>query len=154
MKRRIIYTLALVIVALQAFSTTYTYDNLNRLKKVVYDNGITVTYSYDALGNRISKKVTGSGTLRGDVNGDGKVNVSDVSALINMIMGFTPMDVSRGDVNGDGKVNVSDVSALINMIMGFTSKNTIRGDVNSIGKVNESYLTTLVNMIMTPFLRT
>ena len=57
------------------------------------------------------------GGLVGDVNGDGKVNVSDVSALINMIMGLTAMDQSAADVNGDGKVNVSDVSALINIIL-------------------------------------
>ena len=58
------------------------------------------------------------GGLIGDVNGDGKVNVSDVSALINMIMGITPMNQTLADVNGDGKVNVSDVSALINIILG------------------------------------
>ncbi len=54
----------------------------------------------------------------GDVNSDGKINVSDVTALINMIMGITSMDEACGDVNGDGKVNVSDVSALINIILG------------------------------------
>ena len=54
----------------------------------------------------------------GDVNCDGRVNVSDVSALINMIMGITAMDQSAADVNGDGRVNVSDVSALINIILG------------------------------------
>ena len=54
----------------------------------------------------------------GDVNGDGKVNVSDVTTLINMILGVTPMNQSVADVNGDGKVNVSDVTALINIILG------------------------------------
>ncbi|MBQ2490595.1 MAG: dockerin type I repeat-containing protein, partial [Muribaculaceae bacterium] len=53
----------------------------------------------------------------GDVNGDGKVNVSDVTVLINMILGIVPMNQSVADVNGDGKVNVSDVTALINMIL-------------------------------------
>ncbi len=56
--------------------------------------------------------------IPGDVNGDGRVNVSDVSALINMILGLTTMDNYRADVNGDGRVNVSDVSALINIILG------------------------------------
>ncbi len=64
------------------------------------------------------KNDTWSEILVGDVNGDGRVNVSDVSALINMIMGLTAMDQSAADVNGDGKVNVSDVSALINIILG------------------------------------
>ena len=55
--------------------------------------------------------------VKGDINGDGKVNVSDVTALINMILGVTTMNQSRADVNGDGKVNVSDVTALINIIL-------------------------------------
>lgn len=54
----------------------------------------------------------------GDVNRDGRVNVSDVSALINMIMAIEAMDQEVADVNGDGKVNVSDVAALINIILG------------------------------------
>ena len=54
----------------------------------------------------------------GDVNGDGKVNVSDVTALINMILGVIPKDMERADVNGDGKINVSDVTALVNIILG------------------------------------
>ena len=54
----------------------------------------------------------------GDVNVDGKMNVSDVTSLINMILGVTTMDDFIGDVNNDGKVNVSDVTALINLILG------------------------------------
>ncbi|MBO4813355.1 MAG: leucine-rich repeat protein [Muribaculaceae bacterium] len=57
------------------------------------------------------------GGLQGDVNGDGKVNVSDVTALVNMILGVIPKDEARADVNGDGKINVSDVTALINIIL-------------------------------------
>lgn len=54
----------------------------------------------------------------GDVNGDGRVNVSDVTALINMILGITDKDETVADVNHDGKINVSDVTALINIILG------------------------------------
>jgi hypothetical protein len=66
----------------------------------------------------ITVDLFGSSFLKGDVNRDGKVNVSDVSALINMIMGITAVDQEVADVNGDGRVNVSDVSALINIILG------------------------------------
>jgi hypothetical protein len=52
------------------------------------------------------------------VNGDGKVNVSDVTKLINMILGIIPTNQDAADVNADGKVNVSDVTALINIILG------------------------------------
>ena len=57
-------------------------------------------------------------SLQGDVNGDGQVNVSDVTTLINMILGTIPVDKTAADVNADGLVNVSDVTALINIILG------------------------------------
>lgn len=60
MKHRILFIAALLFATLQTFAQTYTYDNLNRLTKVVYSNGTTITYTYDALGNRLTKKVTGA----------------------------------------------------------------------------------------------
>ena len=59
--------------------------------------------------------------LKGDVNRDGKVNVSDVTALVNMILGVITKDEESADVNHDGKINVSDVTALINIILGVIS---------------------------------
>jgi YD repeat-containing protein len=43
-----------------AFTTTaqYTYDNLNRLVQVQYDDGTTIQYAYDAVGNRLVQQVT------------------------------------------------------------------------------------------------
>lgn len=60
MKRSILFIVAFLLATLQASAQTYTYDNLNRLTKVAYENGVTVTYAYDALGNRTSKNVTGA----------------------------------------------------------------------------------------------
>ena len=57
----------------------------------------------------------------GDVNRDGSVNVSDVTALINMILDVLTKDEESADVNHDGSVNVSDVTALINIILGVIS---------------------------------
>lgn len=54
----------------------------------------------------------------GDVNGDGSVNVSDVTQLINVILGISDLPEELADVNGDGSVNVTDVTALINVILG------------------------------------
>lgn len=56
--------------------------------------------------------------LLGDVNGDGRVNVSDVTALINHILSIPDSFVeAAADVATDGRINVSDVSALINIIL-------------------------------------
>ena len=60
--------------------------------------------------------------LPGDVNRDGRVNVSDITALINMILGITPMDANSyyADIDGNGSINVSDLTALVNIILGTT----------------------------------
>lgn len=64
--------------------------------------------------------VPGTGSLLGDLNGDGKVNVSDVTKMINMMLGVEPVDIDKADLNGDGKLNVSDLTKLINIILGRT----------------------------------
>ncbi|MBR1804523.1 MAG: dockerin type I repeat-containing protein [Muribaculaceae bacterium] len=58
-------------------------------------------------------------TVTGDVDGDGKVDVSDVNAVINIILGVTTDGQlrTRADVDGDGKVDVSDVNHIINTIL-------------------------------------
>ena len=38
---------------------TYEYDPLHRLTKVIYDDGTSITYEYDAAGNRVSVVVAG-----------------------------------------------------------------------------------------------
>ena len=57
-----------------------------------------------------------SAALRGDVNGDGSVNISDVTALIDILMrGVTAPPTA--DVNQDNSLNISDVTALIDIIL-------------------------------------
>ncbi len=55
----------------------------------------------------------------GDVNGDGEVNIADVNALIDIILGgyANASTMKRADVNGDGEVNIADVNALIDIIL-------------------------------------
>jgi surface protein len=58
-----------------------------------------------------------SAALRGDVNGDGFINVADVTALIQIVLNSTPADLSVADLSGDGQVNVADVTALIQLVL-------------------------------------
>ena len=57
---------------------------------------------------------------RGDLNSDGTVDVSDVNAVINIMLGKTQAGGNRllADVTSDGTVDVSDVNALINIMLG------------------------------------
>ena len=53
--------------------------------------------------------------LKGDVNGDGEVNISDVNALIDAIL--TEKFADGMDINSDGEVNISDINNLIDIIL-------------------------------------
>ena len=62
-------------------------------------------------------KMTQAATFAtGDVNGDGDINVIDITALIDVIMNDDTSN-PRADVNGDGDINVIDITALIDIIM-------------------------------------
>lgn len=72
--------------------------------------------------------------LIGDMNGDGNLNVSDITALVNTILGSSEIqyitaadfdlnngsDIQfvKGDMNKDGIVDVSDVTKAVNAILG------------------------------------
>ena len=55
----------------------------------------------------------------GDVNGDGAVNIADVTALISQVLSGTTN--AAGDLNGDGTVNIADVTALITLVLRTTN---------------------------------
>ncbi len=59
-------------------------------------------------------------SLRGDVDGDGNVNIVDVTALINYLLGGSASNINltAADCNTDGSVNITDVTALINYLLG------------------------------------
>ncbi len=65
----------------------------------------------------INIKKPAAPVLKGDINGDGVLDVADASALIDMVLNSgTCTEVA--DVNGDGALDVADVSALITLILG------------------------------------
>ena len=59
--------------------------------------------------------LSANAALRGDVNGDGEIGISDVNAVIDMIL--TSNTGATGDVDGDGEVGISDVNAVIDLIL-------------------------------------
>ena len=191
MKRKQLYTLALLFATLQIFAQTYTYDNLNRLTKVVYNNGTTITYSFDALGNRLSKKVTGA-TLEtyaittsvtpsgsGMVTGGGSFALGttiELNAIANAGYEFSKWsdgetdnprtviaenDMSYtaqfkesstvtpdllGDIVVDGKVDWQDLDALADACVS-NAQATQYTDLNGDGVLNILDITRLISMI-------
>lgn len=67
-------------------------------KEFSKDNVLSITYTY----------------LRTDVNGDGTVDVADISTIINVMAGNSSIQASlEADANGDGMVDVADISTVI-----------------------------------------
>lgn len=66
------------------------------------------------------KLLLGIDYIVGDVNGDGKVAPSDISALIDYLLGNNPeaFDERGADVNQDGQIKPDDISLLIDMLLG------------------------------------
>ena len=58
-----------------------------------------------------------SAVLLGDANGDGTVNIADVTALIDYLLGSGSVNVDAADINGDSTVNIADVTALIDKLL-------------------------------------
>lgn len=55
--------------------------------------------------------------LKGDVNGDGSVDVADIQAILNNIAeDATPATAPVADVNEDGSIDVADIQAVLNII--------------------------------------
>jgi hypothetical protein len=57
----------------------------------------------------------------GDLNDDSDINVQDIVALINHILGTMPLDdqgLCAADLNADGNIDVLDVVQMVNAIIG------------------------------------
>lgn len=61
-----------------------------------------------------------TGGLKGDVNGDGVVDISDVTLLVNYILGKTSDGIvlENSDMNDDGRYDVTDLTLICNVILG------------------------------------
>jgi len=137
MKKTII-TMLIALVAMVASAETYNY------LKFTKTNGSTVTYSVEGLkltydnsnvyvtnaetsatialaevqDMYFSNEGGSSSFIRGDVNNDGTVSISDVAALIDyMIDNTTVINLDAADCNADNNVSIADVSALIDYLL-------------------------------------
>lgn len=55
--------------------------------------------------------------ILGDVNGDGSVNIADVTTLIDLLLSGDTIDNPAADVNEDNSINIADVTALIDRLL-------------------------------------
>lgn len=101
---------------------TYYYKYANR--ETPFTSHVTV--SQDIL------VTVGLKRLKGDVNGDGIIDVRDITAMISGIMGEESSDyyAMNADIDGNGEVNVIDITSLINKIMQGDHRDLLDGGLN------------------------
>ena len=119
-------------VTLQADTTANIFYTANNIQICNFFNGVEIpevkeNSTYDVTGIVMLSKAgqvrvyvtemteVSSQTLVGDVDEDGNVNITDVTALIDMLLSDNTKP--SGDVNGDGSINITDVTDLIDILL-------------------------------------
>lgn len=100
--------------------TTYTVTGLGSGTWYFAVTAFAADGSESDFSNEVSQVIgSGSGC---NINGDSAVNVLDLQALANAILGINPPPAG-GDLNSDGRVDVLDLQFLSNVILGIRSCN-------------------------------
>lgn len=105
--------------------TVFYNCNLGQMRLVV-PIGCKVFYTATNEWSRFGEIVE-EGLPIGDITGDTLVDVDDVNALVNIILGLKNATYYKGtaDVNSSGIVDVDDVNIVINIILGLNVFNPI-----------------------------
>ena len=78
----------------------------------------TYTFTLTVGEEGITMDVNGfAAGVRGDITGDGVVDIADVNTIINMMLGKADK-TAAADLTGDGAVDIADVNTVINIMAG------------------------------------
>ena len=93
--------------------------------------------------------IPASAFTRGDLNSDGAVDVSDVNAVVNIMLGKAQQGGKRllADVTRDGTIDVSDVNMVVNIMLG-RDEPVPAADVDGNGSVDVSDVNAIINIML------
>lgn len=97
-------------------SQAYIYAVVNDLSYEVLD-----PETPDIIFDEEDEDTSGEETAPGDINGDGSVNIVDITMTAAHVKGKKALSEkrkTRADVNGDGKINISDITMIAAHVKG------------------------------------
>lgn len=101
----------------------YGYDELNRLKTVNYGDGQTQSYSFDAIGNRLSKSDVGGG-----INGTEGYTFNAANMLLSRAGNSYTNDADGNTLTGGGRTNTWDSqNRLVQCVNGANTSSFVYG---------------------------
>lgn len=102
----------------------YTFGSLQLTSgnEVPYRDNGDGTFSFDmsAADVIVSATFVSDTIIKGDLNGDGVVDGTDISAILELVLDggdITPEQLAAGDFDGSGTIDSADVSALIELAL-------------------------------------
>ena len=106
-------------LTLDASGETFYVRLANTSEVGEYEGTITATAGTVTSYADVNGEVTAPAYILGDVDMDGSVNISDITALIDYILSgdVTPFNPNAADVDQNGNITISDVTELIDMIL-------------------------------------
>ena len=127
-----------VIAPLEGASTIMIYYSTQQAAAIKYEGYYKVVYfalgleGINAMGGGTSEEVRGTllenafnwfnyEPINTDVNQDGLINILDVVATVNIVLGIlnpSPSQEWAADCNADGIINILDVVGIVNVVLG------------------------------------
>ena len=86
------------------------------MKELLAAGSTEITTEFLFVAEIILMPASGEVGIKGDVNGDGTVDVADISSIISVMAGTG--NYTAADVNADGTVDVADISSVISIMAG------------------------------------
>ena len=125
-KNTLTFNLKKIVGGAESAATSFTMQPKKRIFKFSYDytDSDKVVFKIDANGKKINindiiiSQIVPD-VLAGDANGDGVVDVSDITAIAAYILGnsLENFNEANADANADGEIDVSDITATANIIL-------------------------------------
>ena len=97
-----------------------TVDDIGNV--IAKENGTTVIKVTTSNGYSATCTIEVGDIIKGDINQEGNINLTDVIIALRMSLGFdeaTDQDKIVGDMNDDGEVTLTDVILILRKSLGF-----------------------------------